>query len=113
MRVLAHFGVMLRQASYFVGVEYEKSTLPQQKIRLPRLTPNCIQYHIAQTEPVLTCGWICLETINNLMRPEPRGCFQIKGFAPRVRKTGLFAKGVYSYSTRLEKKGPVDADIGQ
>ena len=50
--VLAQFGVMLRQASFFVEVEYEKSTLPQQKIRLPRLTPNCIQYHIAQTEPV-------------------------------------------------------------
>ena len=54
--VLAHFGMMLRQASFFVEVEYEKSTLPQQKIRLPRLTPNCIQYHIAQTEAVQTLG---------------------------------------------------------
>jgi len=50
--VLTHFGVMLCQTSFFVGVEYHKSTLPQQKIRLPRLTPNCIQYLIAQTEPV-------------------------------------------------------------
>ena len=45
--------------------------------------------------------------------PLDKCCLQIKGFAPRTRKTGLFAKGVYSYGTRPEKKGPVDADIGQ
>jgi len=53
---LAHFGVMLCQASFFVRVEYHKSTLPQQKIRSPRLTPNCIQYLIAQTETVASIG---------------------------------------------------------
>ena len=41
-----------------------------------------------------------------------RGCFQMQYFAPRARKTALFAKGVYSYGTRPEKKGPFDADIG-
>ena len=41
----------------------------------------------------------------------PGGCFQISDFAPRARKPALFAKGVYSYRTRPEKKGPDDAAI--
>ena len=42
-----------------------------------------------------------------------RGCLQIAGFAPRARKAALFAQGVYSYGTRPEQKGPLDAAIGQ
>jgi hypothetical protein len=42
--VLGSFAVMLRQASFFALVEYEKSTLPQQKIRLPRLTAKSLQH---------------------------------------------------------------------
>jgi len=35
--VLGYCAVMLRQASFFALVEYRKSILPQQKIRLPCL----------------------------------------------------------------------------
>jgi hypothetical protein len=35
---------MLRQASFFALVEYEKSTLPQPKNRLPRLTAKSLQH---------------------------------------------------------------------
>ena len=42
--MLGFFAVMLRQASFFALVEYEKSTLPQQKIRLPCLTAKFLQH---------------------------------------------------------------------
>jgi hypothetical protein len=38
--VVPQFAVILRQASFFVPVEYHKSTLSSQKTRLPRLTAN-------------------------------------------------------------------------
>ena len=50
--VMSHFGVMLCQTLFFVGVEYHKSALPRQKIRLPRLMPNYSHYQVAQTEGV-------------------------------------------------------------
>jgi len=40
-----------------------------------------------------------------------RGGFQMRSFAPRARNPALFAKGVYSYGTRPEQKGPGDAAI--
>ncbi len=43
----------------------------------------------------------------------PQGCSQIEDFAPRARKTALFAKEVYSSGTRPEQKGPFDAVIGR
>jgi hypothetical protein len=39
-RAAPNFAVILRQASFFAPVEYQKSTLPSQKTRLPRLTAN-------------------------------------------------------------------------
>jgi|GEM_PF-6272731 hypothetical protein len=42
--VLGYFAVILRQASFFALVEYEKSTLPQQKTRLPCLTAKFLQH---------------------------------------------------------------------
>jgi len=41
--VLGYFSVMLRQASCIALVEYEKRTLPQQKIRLPCLAGKFLQ----------------------------------------------------------------------
>jgi hypothetical protein len=41
------------------------------------------------------------------------GSLQMRDFAPRARNPALFAKGVYSYGTRPEKKEPGDAAIGQ
>jgi len=48
-------------------------------------------------------------TINS----HPRGCLQIRSFAPEARNPALLAKGVYSSRTRPEKKGPDDAANGQ
>jgi len=61
--------------SFFVRVEYHKSTLPQQKIRLPRLTPNCIQYLIAQTETVpIRWWWVsCRDIVSDSVFPSGRG----------------------------------------
>jgi len=50
--VLGSFAVMLRQASFFALVEYEKSTLPQQKNRLPCLTAKLLQHRQVQNSPL-------------------------------------------------------------
>ncbi len=48
-----------------------------------------------------------------LFEAVPRGCLQIADFDSRARKAGLFEERVYSYGTRPEQKGPLDAAIGQ
>ena len=47
---VSQFGVIHRQALFFVGAEHYKSTLSQQKACLPRLKPNYIHHKIVQTE---------------------------------------------------------------
>jgi len=44
MVVPGSFAVILRQASFIALVEYHKSILPQQKIRLPCLTAKFLQH---------------------------------------------------------------------
>jgi len=53
--VLGYFAVMLRQASFFALVEYRKSILPQQKIRLPCLTAKFLQPLPTHNSPLPVC----------------------------------------------------------